>query len=88
MVANDSIRHRGGEPVGRSTRWNPESLETWPTAILDRGPATSLDNFDHDVGMKRSRSPGLKRAGGSAAGSKSRRVVRPIRFHPPGLSTA
>ncbi len=88
MVANDSIRDGGGEPIGRPTRRNSETLETWPTPILDRGPAAGLDDLDHDVGTKRSRSPGLKRAGGSAAGSKTRIVVRPIRFHPPGLSTA
>ena len=88
LVPDDSIRDRRREPVGRTTRWNAEALQTWPSAILDGGPAAGVDHLDHDVGMNRSRSPGLKRVGGSAAGSKSRSAVRPMRFHPPGLSTA
>src|SRR5207302_5464145 len=87
-VPDDSIRDRRREPVGGTTRWNAEALETWPSPILDGGPAAGLDDLDHDVGTKRSRSPGLKRAGGMAAGSNSRRAVRPMRFHPPALSTA
>src|SRR5207237_3204529 len=87
-VPDDSIRDRRREPVGRATRWNAEALETWPAPVLDGGPMASLDHLDHDAGMNRSRSPGLKPTGGSAAGSNSRRPVRPIRFHPPGLSTA
>jgi hypothetical protein len=88
VIANDSIGDSGCEPVGGTAAWNSEPLKAWPSAILDRGPAAGLDNLDHDVGTKRNRSPGLKRAGGSAVGSKRRRAVRPIRFHPPGLSTA
>ena len=87
-VPDDSIRDRRGVPVGRTTRWNAEALETWPSPILDGGPAAGVDDLDHDVGMNRSRSPGLKRAGGSAAGSNSCKAVRPMRCHPPGLSTA
>src|SRR2546430_296022 len=87
-VPNDSIRDRRREPVGRTTRRNAVALETWPSPILDGGPAAGVEDLDHDVGMNRSRSPGLRRAGGSAAGSNSRRAVRPMRFHPPGLSAA
>ena len=87
-VPDDSIRDRRREPVGRTTRWKAEALQTWPPAILDGGPAAGVDHLDHDVGMNRSRSPGLKRAGGSAAGSNSCKAVRPMRCHPPGLSTA
>ena len=87
-VPNDSIRDRRREPVGRPTRWDAVPLEAWPSQILDGGPAAGLDDLDHDVGTKRNRSPGLKRAGGMAAGSNSRSAVRPMRFHPPGLSTA
>jgi hypothetical protein len=54
VIANDSIRDRGRQPVGGTTRWNPKALEAWPSAILDRGPAAALDNLDHDVGTKRS----------------------------------
>ncbi len=87
-VPDDSVRDHRREPVGGATRWNAEALETWPSPILDGGPMAGVDDLDHDVGMNRSRSPGLKRTGGSAAGSNSCRVVRPMRFHPPGLSTA
>lgn len=88
QVPDDSVRDRRREPVGGATCRNAEALETWPSPILHGGPAAAVEDLDHDAGMNRRRSPGLKRAGGSAAGSNSRRAVRPMRFHPPGLSTA
>ena len=88
MIPGKSVRSRGGKPISGATRGNPEALKPRPTAVLDRGPAPAVDHLDHVTGTNRSRSPALKRAGGSAAVSNSRRVVRPMRFPPPGLSTA
>src|SRR3989442_8311308 len=75
-VPDDSIRDRRREPIGGATGWNPEALESRPSGILDGGPAACVDGRDHDVGTKRSRSAGLKRAGGSVAGWNSRIAVR------------
>src|SRR5258708_34806263 len=87
VIANDLIRDGGLEPVGGPPRWNPEALQPWPSPILDGAPAAGLDDFDHDVGMKRSRSPGLERVGGPAVGASSRKADPPRRLHPPGPST-
>src|SRR5207244_8618900 len=88
MIPHQSIGHRGGETIHRAARRYPVSLEANPATILHRGPAAWPEDIDHETGTKRNRSPALKRAGGSAIGSKRRMSVRPIKFHPPGLSTA
>ena len=44
-------------------------------------------NSARSIGWNRTRSPGSKRAGGSLRGSKSRTGARPIRLHPPGVSS-
>src|SRR5712691_6287451 len=86
QIPDQFVRDAGREPIGGTTWRNAETFEAGAPAILDRRPAPPVDDFDHGIGTNRSRSPGLKRAGGSDAGSKSRSAVRPMRFHPPGLS--
>jgi len=88
QIPDQFVRDASREPIRGTAGWNAEAFEAGPSAILDRGPAPASDYLDHGMGTKRSRSPGLKRVDGSADGSKSRRAVRPIKFHPPGLSTA
>src|SRR5439155_5827539 len=66
MIAHQPVRDGGGEPVRDATGGNPEALAAGPSTVLDRSPASSAGDLDHRTGTNRRRSPGLKRAGGSA----------------------
>src|SRR2546426_883080 len=79
MIPDESVGHGSREPVRGTAWWDPEALATGTSAVLNGRPASWVNDLDHVTGTNRSRSPGLNRAGGSAAGSKSRRSVRPYR---------
>ena len=73
-----------------------EMRQSGPTAILQAGQQPGRQHLDHascsdnavkvavSMARKRTRRPGVSRAGAGRAASNSRSGVRPIRRHPPG----
>src|SRR5216684_6465933 len=66
QIPDEFVRDPSREPIRGTAGRDAEAFEAGPSAILDRGPAPAGDHLDHEVGTKRSRSPGLKRVDGSA----------------------
>ena len=72
----DDVMLFGPEPTGL------------PPQVLDHQPRRRPRDGDHaDTGSNRTRSPGWNSDGGTRPGSKQVTSARPMRCHPPGVSS-